>query len=96
MNAIGISLSGIQSSLARFDASAARVASASANPLMPDPAASSAAQAGVTPAPRQAASDIDIASEMIEQLTAKLTYDANLSVLKTADEMQQSIIRRWA
>ena len=65
MNAIGISLSGIQSSLARFDASAARVASASANPLMPDPAASSAAQAGVTPAPRQAASDIDIASEFI-------------------------------
>ncbi len=85
MQAIGISLSGIQSSLARFDASAARVANASANPAAP--AAASSAP------PRQ---DVDIASEMIEQLTAKLTYDANLSVLKTADEMQQSLIRRWA
>lgn len=92
MQAIGISLSGIQSSLARFDASAARVASASINPPASDPAP----QGGATPAPRQAATDIDIASEMIEQLTAKLTYDANLSVLRTADEMQQSIIRRWA
>lgn len=94
MQAIGLSLSGIQASLARFDASAARVASASASasPTTPDPAP----QGGVTPAPRQSATDIDIASEMIEQLTAKLTYDANLSVLRTADEMQQSIIRRWA
>lgn len=43
-----------------------------------------------------AAPDVDIVSEMIDQLTAKLTYDANLSVVKTADEMQQSLIRRWA
>ncbi|MDQ4420681.1 hypothetical protein OOT33_09585 [Sphingobium sp. DEHP117] len=85
MQAIGISLSGIQSSLARFDASAARVANASVNPSAPDPALSNS--------PRQ---NVDIASEMIEQLTAKLTYDANLSVLKSADEMQQSLIRRWA
>lgn len=40
--------------------------------------------------------DVDLVSEMIDQLTAKLTYDANLSVVKTADEMQQSLIRRWA
>lgn len=43
-----------------------------------------------------ASPDVDIVSEMIDQLTAKLTYDANLSVVKTADEMQQSLIRRWA
>lgn len=85
MNAIGISLTGIQASVARLDASAARVASASANPPAPGPAPSNS--------PKQ---NVDIASEMIEQLTAKLTYDANLSVLKSADEMQQSLIRRWA
>lgn len=85
MQAIGISLSGIQASLARFDASAARVASASANPSAPD-----------APPSTPPSQNVDIASEMIEQLTAKLTYDANLSVLKSADEMQQSLIRRWA
>ena len=88
MDAIGSSLSGMQASLARFDASAARVARASANPNTPAP--SSAAN---TPA---AAPNVDLVNEMIEQLTAKLTYDANLSVLKTAEEMQHSIIHRWA
>lgn len=85
MDAIGSSLSGIRASLSRFDASAARVARASAAPASTGPSAEPAA----SPQP-------DLASEMIEQLTAKLTYDANLSVLKTADQMQQSLIRRWA
>lgn len=86
MDAIGSSLSGMQASLARFDASAARVARASANPGTPSSAAN-------TPA---TAPNVDLVNEMIEQLTAKLTYDANLSVLKTAEEMQHSIIHRWA
>lgn len=43
-----------------------------------------------------AAPNVDLVDEMISQLTAKLTYDANLSVMKTADQMQQHIIERWA
>lgn len=88
MDAIGSSLSGMQAGLARFDASAARVARASANPDTPTPSG-----AANTPA---ATPNVDLVSEMIDQLTAKLTYDANLSVMRTADEMQQSLIRRWA
>lgn len=56
-----------------------------------DPGSSYADAQGMIAAP-----DVDLVSEMIDQLTAKLTYDANLSVVKTIDEMQQSLIRRWA
>jgi flagellar basal body rod protein FlgB len=87
MDAIGSSLSGMRASLARLDASAARVARASASPATTGPA---------FPVDPASTANIDLASEMIEQLTAKLTYDANLSVAKTADEMQHSLIRRWA
>lgn len=65
----------------------------SGKPAVPryDPASPYADAQGMIATP-----DVDLVSEMIDQLTAKLTYDANLSVVKTADEMQQSLIRRWA
>lgn len=90
MDAINTSLSGIQASLARFDVSAARVASASAAPPLNAP--ETGQQLDFLP---QAVPGVDFVNELAEQLTAKLTYDANLSVLKTADQMQQSIIHRW-
>lgn len=91
MDAIGSSLSGIQASLARFDASAQRVASASAGfqPTAPQ----TGEQLDFLP---QAVPGVDFVNELAEQLTARLTYDANLTVLKSADEMQQSLIHRWA
>lgn len=58
---------------------------------MSDPSSPYADARGMIAAP-----DVDLVDEMVEQLTAKLTYDANLSVLKSAHEMESRIIERWA
>jgi len=43
-----------------------------------------------------AAPNVDIVSEMVEQIAAKLAFSANLSVIRTADEMQGRLVDRWA
>lgn len=43
-----------------------------------------------------AASGIDLTGELVEQLSAKIAFGANLAVLRTASDMQGRLIDRWA
>lgn len=43
-----------------------------------------------------AAPDVDVTSELVEQLSAKLAFEANLKVLATAGEMERRSIQLWA
>lgn len=42
------------------------------------------------------ASGIDLTGELVEQLSAKIAFGANLAVLRTASDMQGRLIDRWA
>jgi|APCry1669189241_1035207.scaffolds.fasta_scaffold18219_2 flagellar hook protein FlgE len=37
-------------------------------------------------------SNVDLAVEVVEQISASTAFKANISVIKTADEMQQSLL----
>ncbi|MGD9810022.1 MAG: flagellar basal body rod protein FlgC [Sphingobium sp.] len=56
-----------------------------------DPTSPYANAAGMVAAP-----EVDFVSEMVEQIAAKLAFSANLSVVRTADEMQGRLVDRWA
>ena len=56
-----------------------------------DPTSPYANAAGMVAAP-----DVDIVSEMVEQIAARLAFSANLSVIKTTGEMQGRLVDRWA
>lgn len=56
-----------------------------------DPTSPYANAAGMIAAP-----EVDIVSELVEQIAAKLAFSANLSVIRTADEMQGRLVDRWA
>jgi flagellar hook protein FlgE len=36
--------------------------------------------------------DVDLGSEVVEQVEAKHAFSANIAVIRTADEMQQSLL----
>jgi flagellar hook protein FlgE len=45
-----------------------------------------------TPGPAPATSDVDLVAEQVEMITARTAFAANLSVLKTADEMERTML----
>lgn len=67
-----ISLSGLQSAMARMDASASRTARAVVDP------------------------QVDLASEMVEQITAKLAFQANAKVIGADYDLQRRSLEIWA
>lgn len=67
------------------------VTASSAQPLIPDPSGRYADIDAIT-----AARGIDVTSELVEQLAAKISFGANLVVLRTVDDMQGRLIDRWA
>ena len=56
-----------------------------------EPASPYADMAGMVARP-----NVDLASELIEQISAKLSYGANLSVIRTVNQMESRIFERWA
>lgn len=60
-------------------------------PLIPDPSGRYADIDAMT-----AARGIDVTSELVEQLSAKIAFGANLAVLRTASDLQGRLIDRWA
>lgn len=55
-----------------------------------DPTSPNADASGMVAAP-----NVDVASEMVEQLSAKIAYEANLKVMRTADRMGESTLEAW-
>lgn len=47
-------------------------------------------------ASRVAGQTADPINESIEQLDIKTSFDTNVAVLKTANEMDQAVVRLWA
>ena len=76
MDVSAIALSGLQQAQSQFEQSAAKVASAGAT-----------ASTGGMPT-----DTVDLSAEMVAQLSAKNQFSANLSMLKTADQMMKSTI----
>ena len=77
MNISSIASAGMYQSLRRFEASAQRMASLGAvDPADPTPP--------VEP--------VDPAEEIIQQTTAKQSFSANLSVLRTGDDMTKRLL----
>jgi len=59
--------------------------------LIPDPSGRYADIDAMT-----TASGIDLTGELVEQLSAKIAFGANLAVLRTASDMQGRLVDRWA
>jgi flagellar hook protein FlgE len=103
-NVMAIASGGMRVQTERLAQSAANVARATA----PDaydrvslggeqPAASSGYDRnGAVATEARAASDVDLASERMAQLTSQRAFEANLSVLRTADEMLGSLVTQRA
>ncbi len=56
-----------------------------------DPASPDADAAGMIAAP-----DVDVVSELVEQIVAKLSFNASLSMFRAVDEMQGRLVDRFA
>ncbi len=56
-----------------------------------EPASPYADMAGMVARP-----NVDLTSELIEQISAKLSYGASLSVIRTVNQMESRIFERWA
>jgi len=59
--------------------------------LQPDPTSPYANAQGLVAAP-----NVDLASELTEQLSAALAFKANLKVIETANRLNDSMFERWA
>ncbi|MFT3722477.1 MAG: flagellar basal body rod C-terminal domain-containing protein [Hyphomonadaceae bacterium] len=77
-----------QTSLAGGGVEAALAPSARAALLAYDPSAPFANAQGYVATP-----DIDLADEMVQLITARYSFAANLQVLRTSDEMQDGVLR---
>ena len=55
-----------------------------------DPASMNADAKGMIAAP-----DVDVTYELVEQLSAKLAFEANLKVISTANEIEKRTIDLW-
>ena len=55
-----------------------------------DPASMKADAKGMIAEP-----DVDVADELVEQIAAKLAFEANLKVVSTANEMERRSIELW-
>ncbi len=76
-------LSGLMASVARLNVSASNTAnSQTEGPLPPTPPSQ----------PMVAFANVDLVAERVEQITARSAFMANLAVLKTAGEMEQSLL----
>lgn len=60
-------------------------------PLIPDPSGRYMDIEATT-----AASGVDLTGELVEQISAKLAFGANLAVLRTMNDLQGRLIDRWA
>ncbi|MEZ5656580.1 MAG: flagellar basal body rod C-terminal domain-containing protein [Sphingobium sp.] len=56
-----------------------------------EPASPYADMAGMVARP-----NVDLTDELVEQISAKLSYGANLSVIRTVNQMESRIFERWA
>jgi hypothetical protein len=101
MDAIGSAHSGMQASLARINASAAAIVRAQAT----EPGAAGSPQTqpvsgqsgpAADPVPRVEAVAPNIVDEQVNILITKTHFLANLSVLRTANELHRNTLDRWA
>ncbi len=99
MNAITTAVSGLNAAVAQLNVSASNIAGASDSGL--DGSSTDAVSAGttasappITPAPAQLSTGIggDLGSALVSQMDALTQFKANLSVLKTSDEMTKSLL----
>lgn len=55
-----------------------------------DPTSTHADPSGMVAAP-----NVDVADQLVEQMTAKVAYEANLKVMQTANRMGESTLEVW-
>ena len=98
-NALSISASGLAASAAQLTSAAGKLVNAFAGPVAPPTAAKPAPAPSTTTsspplasATAMAAQNTSPASWMVEILSAKYAYRANLEALKTAEQLAQKTI----
>ncbi len=84
-------LSGLMASVARLNVSASNTANSQADGPLPrtPPSQPLPAWSG---GPAVASPNVDLVAERVQQITARSAFMANLAVLKTAGEMEQSLL----
>ncbi|MDE2463057.1 MAG: hypothetical protein KGO02_05010 [Alphaproteobacteria bacterium] len=98
-NALSISAGGLAASAAQLTSAASKLVTAFTGPSTPPAPATPAPVPSSTPASRPLASATAVAAQndtpaswMVEILSAKYAYRANLDALKTADQLAQKTI----
>ena len=88
-SALSASLRGAQGAAERFARAAGRIATAGTDtPRAPDPISDPPVRADMLPPQEQS----DLPSELIQARLAQRAYEANLAVMKRADEMEKSAL----
>jgi flagellar hook protein FlgE len=88
INPIATALTGLNASVSRLNASAGSIANAQTSGYVPQGVAAPSLPAGVSASP-----NVDLATEMVNQLTALHAYRANLETIRTADDMQAELLK---
>ncbi len=98
MSTIGISLSGMQASMARRNASASNVANVASQDYQPVRAVQSETAGDGASARIEAsgAPQVDLTDQMVEMLVAKIAFQANARALETAHNLERGIFDRLA
>ncbi len=88
MNPVAIALSGLTAATTRLAVGAANIANALTPGRQPDAIAAAPLPDGLA-----AVSNVDLAAEMVTQMTALHAYRANLETIRTAGEMQGELLK---